>query len=194
MYGSGQSSDPIHSSSTGSGAGSQFGSSQTPNTEATPLSSNNSTSAADTSSYGNNPTASGTGGLGSSYNTAPTTSGSRMPGSFDDDDTSSTTAIRSGVTGQSHRGSGLTGSSDINKPLPNQPGTSNLGSGAKTTAGHHSSNLENKLDPRVDSDMDGSRGLGSNTTTSGSTLTGSSLPDRSVGKSVLCSISFRSLY
>lgn len=27
-------------------------------------------------------------------------------------------------------------------------------------AGPHNSNLENKLDPRVDSDMDGSRGLG----------------------------------
>lgn len=28
-------------------------------------------------------------------------------------------------------------------------------------AGPHNSNLENKLDPRVDSDMDGSRGMGS---------------------------------
>jgi len=31
---------------------------------------------------------------------------------------------------------------------------------SSTTAGPHNSNLENKMDPRVDSDMDGSRGMG----------------------------------
>ena len=33
-------------------------------------------------------------------------------------------------------------------------------SGSSTTAGPHSSNLANKADPRIDSDLDGSRGLG----------------------------------
>ena len=37
----------------------------------------------------------------------------------------------------------------------------NTGHSDSTTAGPHSSNLANKADPRVDSDMDGSRGLGS---------------------------------
>lgn len=44
-------------------------------------------------------------------------------------------------------------------------GTGVAGSGltghhGQTTAGPHSSNMENKLDPRVDSDMDGSRNMG----------------------------------
>lgn len=44
-------------------------------------------------------------------------------------------------------------------------GTSTTGSGltghrGQTTAGPHSSNLENKMDPRVDSDLDGSRNMG----------------------------------
>ncbi|KAL9002538.1 MAG: hypothetical protein Q9188_004536 [Gyalolechia gomerana] len=44
-------------------------------------------------------------------------------------------------------------------------GIGNTGSGltghhGKTTAGPHSSNMENKLDPRVDSDLDGSRNMG----------------------------------
>ena len=171
----------------GSGAGSHFGSSRTANTT-DPTSSTNPTSTTGASSYGNDPTSTSTGGLGSSYDTGSRASGSRMPGSFDDD-TSSTTAIRSGIPGQSHGGSGLTGTSDVNKPLPHQPGTNTLGSSAKTTAGPHSSNFENKIDPRVDSDMDGSRALGSNTGTSGSTLTGSNLPDRSVRRSVLGQVS-----
>ena len=59
-------------------------------------------------------------------------------------------------------GSGVTGSS----------GTTGTGYGS-TNAGPHSSNLENKMDPRVDSDMDGRRGVetgsayGSGTTGSG---------------------------
>ncbi|KAL8755782.1 MAG: hypothetical protein Q9184_004691 [Pyrenodesmia sp. 2 TL-2023] len=47
-----------------------------------------------------------------------------------------------GALGGSSTGSGLTGSH------------------GQTTAGPHSSNVGNKVDPRVDSDMDGSRGVG----------------------------------
>ncbi|KAL9594102.1 MAG: hypothetical protein Q9219_007217 [cf. Caloplaca sp. 3 TL-2023] len=39
-------------------------------------------------------------------------------------------------------------------------GTGLTGHHGHTTAGPHSSNMENKLDPRVDSDMDGSRNMG----------------------------------
>lgn len=46
------------------------------------------------------------------------------------------------------------------------------GVGESTTAGPHSSNLANKADPRVDSDRDGSRGMGSNTHGSGMTGSG----------------------
>lgn len=82
-----------------------------------------------------------------------------------------------GALGGSSTGSGLTGSH------------------GHTTAGPHSSNMENKLDPRVDSDMDGSRrvgggtgsGLGSGTTSSGygSGTTGSSHGSGTTGSSTL---------
>jgi len=51
-------------------------------------------------------------------------------------------------------------------------GTTGTGVGS-TNAGPHNSNLENKLDPRVDSDLDGSRGVGSNRGTTGTTGYGS---------------------
>lgn len=51
-------------------------------------------------------------------------------------------ALGGSSTGTGHTGSGLTGHHD------------------KTTAGPHSSNMENKIDPRVDSDLDGSRNMG----------------------------------
>ena len=186
MYGSGQSSDPVHS-----GQGSHFGSSRTADTTDNTLSSSgHPTSITGTSGLGGNSSSTGrtvgnegltdSSGVGSSDTYGSGTSDSRMPGAFDDG--SSTAEIRSGVPGRNVGGSGLTGSSSLNKPLPNEPGTSSLGSGSHTTTGPHSSNLENKLDPRVDSDLDGSRGLGSNTGTSGSGLTGSSYPERSVGK------------
>lgn len=38
---------------------------------------------------------------------------------------------------------------------------------SSTTSGPHSSNLENKMDPRVDSDRDGSRNMGASGTTGG---------------------------
>ena len=192
MYGSGQSSDPIHA-----GQGSHFGASRTADSS-NPLSSGQSSSTTGTSALGGNPSSTGhsvgneglTGhrGVGSSDPYDSGRSDSRMPGAFDDG--SSTAEIRSGVPGRNvGDSSGLTGSSSLNKPLPNEPGTSSLGSGTTTTAGPHSSNLENKLDPRVDSDLDGSRGLGSRTGTTGSGLTGSSYPDRSLGKYVSSSFS-----
>ncbi|KAL9603549.1 MAG: hypothetical protein Q9219_001051 [cf. Caloplaca sp. 3 TL-2023] len=72
-------------------------------------------------------------------------------------------------------GSGLTGTDTAASGY----GSSGYGSttGSSTTAGPHSSNVANKADPRVDSDLDGRRGLGSTTGTSGTTgsgLTGSS--------------------
>ena len=101
-----------------------------------------------------------------------------MPGSFGDD-VESTASIKSGVPGASQSGSALTHTPDINKtlptekPLPSEPGVSSTdyGRGTSTGAGGIESNVERELH--------GSRGVGSNTGT-GSGLTGSSLPDRSV--------------
>lgn len=122
-------------------------------------------------------------------------SASRTPGEFDDSAT--TASVKSGIAGQPQTGSTMSGSNvndplDTNKALPREPGTA--GSGYNTGApgvGPHSSNLANKADPRVDSVLDGSRGLGSGTTGTGSGLTGTSLPDRSVGRSVLPPLSIR---
>ena len=62
-----------------------------------------------------------------------------------------------GATGTGY-GSGTTGSGYGS-------GTTGSGYGSSTTQGPHSSNMENKIDPRVDSD--GSRGYGSGTTGTG---------------------------
>lgn len=66
-----------------------------------------------------------------------------------------------GTTGTGY-GSGTTGTGYGS-------GTTGTGLGSNTTAGPHSSNLENKLDPRVDSDRDGRSGLGNTTTGTGQT-------------------------
>ena len=93
-----------------------------------------------------------------------------MPGAFDDDgDAASTASISSGVPGKAQSGNSIT---KTNKPLPTAPGNTSLtGSGVtgtgNTAAGPHSSNLENKLDPRVDSDLDGLSGLGGRGQTGG---------------------------
>lgn len=183
LYGSGQSSDPVHSgNNTASGQGGHLGSSRTAGNDNNPLSSNTDTSATGRSDYDNNlattgPSVGKDGSAGSSGLGPSNTLGSgarepRIPGAFDyDNDASSTTAIRSGVPG--HGASGLSGSSDINKPLPREPGSSPFGSASGATAGPHSADIENKIDPRVDSDLDGSRGLGRSTGTTGSGLTGS---------------------
>ncbi|KUJ15887.1 uncharacterized protein LY89DRAFT_540670, partial [Mollisia scopiformis] len=61
-----------------------------------------------------------------------------------------TGAVGTGNTGYTGTGTGVTGTS-----------------GSTTTAGPHSSNLANKVDPRVDSDMDGSRNMGAVTGNTG---------------------------
>lgn len=198
MYGSGRSDDPVHTgSNTVSGEGSHFGSSRTAGSE--PLTSTT-----------NQPT--GMGGLSEPH-------ASRMPGSFDDD-AATTASVKSGIPGYSQSGSTITGANqpgaNTNKALPREPaigGSGVMGTGSSsTTAGPHSSSLANKADPRTDSNLDGSRGLGSNTTTgtgsgltggttttgtgsgftggstntgTGSGLTGSSLPDRTLGRYLL---------
>ena len=125
LYGSGQSSDPVHSGNTGtsSGQGSHFDGSSTNPTAAT--------------GYDN--TTTGTGA--NTYGSGNTTSSSRMPGGFDDD-VASTTAIRHGVPGNSQSGSTMTGSSgtneplDTNKPLPQAPGSTGTGvGGVRSTVG-----------------------------------------------------------
>lgn len=104
------------------------------------------------------------------------------------DDAATTASIKSGIAGYPRSGSHTTSSGtrdtlDTNKPLPHEPtGTGLSGHSGSTTAGPHSSNLANRADPRVDSDLDGSKGVGSSTKGSGSGLTGSSLPDRSAGR------------
>ena len=145
MYGSGQSDDPVH---TGHGHGHTAG-----KVEGNPLTSNK---------------------TGESYEGVSSTS--RMPGGFDDSAT--TASVKSGVAGEPQSGSTMSGSNindplDTNKPLPREPETA--GSGRATGAsdvGPHSSSLANKADPRVDSDLYGSRGLGSGTTGAGSGVAG----------------------
>jgi len=65
-----------------------------------------------------------------------------------------------GTHGTTHN-TGLTGT-----------GTAGTGYGSNATAGPHSSNLANKVDPRVDSDMDGSRNMGAAHTGTTGGLTG----------------------
>ncbi|KAL8830274.1 MAG: hypothetical protein Q9191_001527, partial [Dirinaria sp. TL-2023a] len=169
MYGSGRSDDPVHTGAAGQAEGN-------------PLTSN--PVGHDTATYGGAQT-------GTAGPSATTSATSRMPGSFGDD-TDTTASVKSGVVGDPQASSAVTGSGttdplNTNKSLPREPETSGTGyaSGA-TGAGPHSSSLANKADPRVDSDLDGSRRLGDRTTGTagtGSGLTGTSLPDRGVGSS-----------
>ena len=109
-----------------------------------------------------------------------------MPGSFDDD-ADTTASVASGIPGRAQTGntvgSGAYSSGvDNNKPLPTQPGTSgsgltgpgltDSGMSSNTAAGPYSPNPENKLDPRVDSDLDGRSGLGNTNTGTGRGMTG----------------------
>ncbi|KAL8852552.1 MAG: hypothetical protein Q9221_002548 [Calogaya cf. arnoldii] len=175
MYGSGQSSDPVHT-----GTGTQATSSHNAN---------------DPTSSSTGPTTSSTrepivqGGTGSIQQGSTPLSSSRTPGTFVDDG-GSAMSIKSGHQGNSQE-SKITGTSDThdpldtNKALPREPTTGYAGApGSSTTSGvgPHSSSMANKADPRVDSDLDGSRGLGGRDTsgTTGGAM-GSTLPDRTVG-------------
>ncbi|KAL8930097.1 MAG: hypothetical protein Q9172_000182 [Xanthocarpia lactea] len=175
MYGSGQSGDPVHT-----GTGSQATSSYNAND---PLSS----STGPTTSSAREPV--GQGGTGSIQQGSNPLASSRTPGTFDDD-AGSATSIKSGHPGndQESKITGIPethGPLDTNKALPREPATGYSGGHDSSTTsgvGPHSSGLANKADPRVDSDLDGSRGLGGNDV-SGMTggLTGSTLPDRTAG-------------
>jgi len=70
-----------------------------------------------------------------------------------------------GVHGTTTTGSGLTGNTHTTGTTTGTGVT-----GTSTNAGPHNSNLANKVDPRVDSDLDGSRNLGTRGT--GTTGTG----------------------
>ncbi|KAL8647948.1 MAG: hypothetical protein Q9226_006216, partial [Calogaya cf. arnoldii] len=178
MYGTGQSSDPVHT-----GTGIQATSSHNPND---PMSS----STGPTASSTREPI--GQGGTGSIQQGSIPLSSSRTPGTFVDDG-GSAMSIKSGHQGNSQE-SKETGTSDThdpldtNKPLPREPTTAHTGAPGSSTisgVGPHSSSMANKADPRVDSDLDGSRGLGGRDT-SGITggAMGSTLPDRTAGNTV----------
>ena len=101
-----------------------------------------------------NPNAGLVSGEGSHFPSAASRTGGNETTAVDD--TTSTTAVHSGVPGTAQStGSGLT-------------------STGSTTAGPHSSDLANKADPRVDSDRDGSNTVGNTTTGGTSGLTGTS--------------------
>lgn len=169
MYGSGQSNDPVHM-----GTGSQAASSHTTNES-------NTSSAGPTGNTTRDPV--GQGGIGSIQQGSNPPPSSRLPGSFDDD-AGSATSIKSGLPGNSEESkrTGIPethGALDTNKALPREPTTGGIGSSTTAGVGPHSSGLANRADPRVDSDLDGSRGPGSYGTTG---MTGSNLPDRTAGK------------
>ncbi len=176
MYGSGRSSDPVHSGTTGgvSGQGSHLGGSG----GATNQPSSNPDPTDVTSGYSGNST-----GTGQDSNlTGNETPSPNVAGKFDD--RASTASIKSGVTGYPHPASGLIGSSvagdplDTDKPLPHPPASGSTS--GNTDAGPPYSNLATTADPRVDSDLDGPKAFGRGATGGG--LTASSLPDRSVGR------------
>ncbi|KAL9028644.1 MAG: hypothetical protein Q9196_003022 [Gyalolechia fulgens] len=173
MYGSGQSGDPVHT-----GVASQA-------TSSDPIAA----STHPTSTTGSSREPAGQGGTGSIQQGSTPLSSSRMPGTFDDD-AASTSSIKSGLQGhpQESKMTGLPETRDplnTDKALPREPTTGGAGvhSSSNTTgSGSHPSILANKTDPRADSGFDRSRGLGSQETTgNASGLTGSSLPDRTVG-------------
>lgn len=122
----------------------------------------------------------GYGGVQESGLSDPYTS-SQTPGRFDD--VATTASIKSGVPGRAPLTdqSGTFGALDTNKPLPSEPNSGLPGTTSSNTVGPHSSNLANEADPRVDSDLDGSKGLGTNNDTQQGLL-GSALPDRSIGR------------
>lgn len=178
MYGSGQSSDPAGTGNTtaSTGQGSHLTGSRG---EADPVSSSTAPSSGTTTgAY-----AGTTSGVGQQpgYTGNPTLRPSIPPVISDG---ASNASIKSGVVGYPQSQSGLIDSSgtgpDANtmKPLPDTPASRSTG--ATDTAGPHASNLANRADPRVDSDLDGSRRVGAGNTATGAP--GSALTDRSVGR------------
>lgn len=186
MYGTGQ--DPLlagTASPTTYGQGSQVGGSHVTGNDP----SYSTTDPASTSEYGTGKNQQlGAGGLSASTAGEDRYSSSSRRGVTDE--TSTTASILSGVPGKD-QSSSLTHPSaandtlDTNKPLPLEPtDTGYTGPSAGSSAGPHTSTLANKADPRVDSDRDGSRGIGYDNYDkgTGSGLTGNALPDRTVGR------------
>ena len=169
MYGSGQSGDPVHT-----GTGSEA-------TRSDPIAS----STHPTGNTSRDPV--GQGGTSSTQQGQNPLSSSTMPGAFEDD-VESTSSVKSGLPGNS-RDFKMTGVPDTrdpldtNKALPREPATGDtrgFGTTSEAGAGPHSSTLANRADPRIDSNLNDSRGLGSQGTTGG--MTASNLPDRTIGK------------
>lgn len=174
MYGSGQSGDPVHTGTTPQA------------TSSDPVAS----STHPTSTSTREPV--GKGGTGSIQQGSTPLSSSRMLGTFDDD-VGSTSSIKSGLPGNSHgyKMTGLPESRDpldTNKALPREPTTEGAGaydSSIVAQPGPHSSISGDKIDSRVNPDLDRSGGLESRGTTGNTSgPTGSSLPGRTVGKYV----------
>lgn len=195
LYGSGRNNDPFHDGSTTTGPVTSASthpttsstSSYPPGTSSNPATTTNPTS---THSHGYGQE-SGVPGAGrdSAVNPHPfashglgvvePTSTSDTSGTFDDGAT--TASIKSGVAGKAQGGS-LTDPSGTHNTLGSNKPLSEPSAHPKNThtAGPHSSDLANRADPRVDSDRDGHKGLGTSAAGTGSGLTGSSLPNRSV--------------
>jgi hypothetical protein len=94
------------------------------------------------------------------YGAAGNTSGAGGVGAGQYGSSTGTHSTTGGLTGNSHSttGSGLTGSHGTHTGATVGSGNSN------TTAGPHNSDMLNKIDPRVDSDLNGSKTVGGNKT------------------------------
>jgi hypothetical protein len=132
-----------------------------------------------TGSHNTHPTGTGigsgtTGGYGSS-NTGPHSSNlaNKLDPRADSDRDGSRNAGAANYGPGATSGSGLTGSHGTHTGTGIGSGTTGT-YGSSNTSGPHSSNLANKADPRVDSDMDGSRNMGASSNT-GYGTTGSGL-------------------
>ncbi|KAL8662214.1 MAG: hypothetical protein Q9202_004896 [Teloschistes flavicans] len=163
MYGSGQSSDPVHTDTGSQRVGSHHASHST-----LPSSGPAGNTARDPVGQG------GVGSIQQGSHPVPTPHTSGTSG----DDAGSAISIKSGLLGNSQesRITGIPetrGAFDTSKPLPQEPIT-----------GAQSSGQLNQADARPDSDLNDSRGLGSHGTakTTGGSV-GSNLPDRSAGTS-----------
>ncbi|KAL8969852.1 MAG: hypothetical protein Q9183_001795 [Haloplaca sp. 2 TL-2023] len=137
----------------------------------------------------------GQGGMGSIQQGSNAAPSSQMPGAFDND-SASATSIKSGVPGNSDdpRTTGTSAARDTvdtNKPLPSEPSTGAYSSSNPSGAGPHSSGLASKLDPRADSDRDGSKGLGGQGMAGGTAgTTGGTMGDRTTGSTTESGRSF----
>ncbi|KAH9207403.1 hypothetical protein DL95DRAFT_396089 [Leptodontidium sp. 2 PMI_412] len=135
------------------------------NTHSTGLGSSNTTAGAHSTGLGSSNTHST--GLGSSNTTAGPHSSNlanKADPRVDSDLDGSNRHTGTGVTGT---GYGSTNTHSTGLGSSNTHSTGAYNSNTNATAGPHSSNLANKVDPRVDSDLDGSKRVGGTTGTTG---------------------------